>query len=375
MGADMDINFSKLDYLKDPSDHQLKETPEQFLLSLTAPTVIDITGNDKNRCRVLVTLLHGNEPSGLIAIHRWLKEYNKINSHLLMPSTNMRFIICSIEAAKSLPLLSTRYVINGKDLNRCFNNNTVNGESKQDKQGFYQRADLIAQAIKTVKPEAIIDLHNTSGLGPAFAVSTENNEDTVSLTSLFCSTMILSHLSLGALMEQSFGCPNITIECGGSSDEQAHEIAFEGINRFCSSEFIDDCHHNNPVEIIHTPLRLQLKSGVELSYADNNNQANGVILRNNLEQFNYGIAQRGQSFGWLNDSGLESLELIDAEQEDVITDYFTVLNHELICATNIRVFMATPNKEIAKSDCIFYVIKQRDIKKSQMPEIDFSVSH
>ncbi|WP_440875819.1 hypothetical protein [Thalassotalea sp. PLHSN55] len=361
----MDINFSALDYLKDPSSQQLKETPEQFLLSLSGPTIIDITGSDQSRCRVLVTLLHGNEPSGLIAMHRWLIEYNQANSHLLMPSTNMRFIICSIEAAKSLPLLSTRYTVNGKDLNRCF--------GSKNNQGFYQRANLIENAIREVNPEAIVDLHNTSGRGPAFSVCTQSSDDNVSLTSLFCSTMILSHLSLGALMEQKFNCPTITLECGGSQDNEAHELAYEGINRYCSSELIHDCHHNNPVEIIHTPLRLQLKSGVDLTYADKNTSADGVILKFDLEKFNYGIAQRGQSFGWINGCGLEHLELVDADKEDVITDYFTVLNNELICATNIRVFMATPNKNIAINDCIFYVIKQRDIKNTKIPDIDYFV--
>ena len=370
MGANMDIKFSSINHFKDPSLAQIKETPEQFLLSLSAPTVIDITGNDQTRCRVLVTLLHGNEPSGLIAMHYWLKEYNKSNSQLLTPATNIRFIICSIEAAKSLPLLSTRYVVNGKDINRCF------GQYKDEPaKGFYLRANLIEQAIREVKPEAVIDLHNTSGQGPAFAVSTESNEDTVSLASLFCSTMILSHLTLGALMEQNFACPTITIECGGSQDSQAHELAYEGINRFCSSEYLHDCHHNNPVEIIHSPLRLQIKANVALSYAEKNSQASGVILKHNIEQFNYGIAQRGQKFGWLNDCGLENLELIDANNEDVITDYFTVLNYELICATNLRIFMATPNVNIAKNDCLFYVIKQRDINKTQRPNIYCLVSH
>ncbi len=359
----MDINFSKIEYIKNPTDCELKDTYQQFLIALNGPTVIDITGRDTSRCRVIVTLLHGNEPSGLIAIHRWLKAYNQVDSHLLTPETNMRFIICSTEAAKSLPLLTTRYVVSGMDLNRCF------GSKRND--DFYLRANLIEKAIREVNPEAVIDLHNTSGLGPAFAVSTKNNEKMVSLTSFFCSTMILSQINLGALMEQDFNCPNLTIECGGSTDKQAHDLAFDGISLLCSYEFINDCHHINPVEIIHTPLRLKIKSEVELNFSKENTQQNGVILRNDLEKFNFGIAERGQKFGWINDSGLESLELVDADNEDVITDFFTVLHNELICATNIRVFMATPNVDIAKTDCVCYVIKQRDIKTTKILDVEY----
>ena len=68
----MEIDFSEINYLVDPDEQTLKADYEQFLLSLTGPTVIDITGLDTTKCRVITHLLHGNEPSELIAIHRWL---------------------------------------------------------------------------------------------------------------------------------------------------------------------------------------------------------------------------------------------------------------------------------------------------------------
>lgn len=363
----MDLTTT-MDRLQDPTDEELKSTYEQFLISLTGPTIIDITGIDTSRTRVLVTLLHGNEPSGFIGLHRWLKEYNQSDSHLLTPETNIRFIICSTEAAKSLPLFTKRYVVGGYDLNRCFGSSV---KHTADKSKYIDRARMIEEAIREVSPEAVVDLHNTSGLGPAFAVSQDSNEALFSLTSLFCSTMILSHMNLGALMEQDFNCPNLTIECGGSTDKQAHELAYNGISLYCSYQDLSECHYNNPVEIIHTPLRLQVKQGVTISFATENTDEQGIIFRADLEKLNFGVTPRGEKFGWINNSGLESLELVDEHCDDVITDYFTVLNNELICATNIRVFMATPNLEIAKSDCVFYVIKQRDIKATQLLDVDY----
>lgn len=66
-------------------------------------------------------------------------------------------------------------------------------------------------------------------------------------------------MSLGALIEQDFDCPNVTIECGGRTDKQAHELAYRGITRFCSYQELNEYHYNTPIEIIHTPLRLQIK--------------------------------------------------------------------------------------------------------------------
>lgn len=98
----MDLTAT-LDRLQVPTDKELKGTFEQFLISLSGPTIIDISGLDTSLTRVLVTLLHGDEPLGLMGLHRCLKEYNQVESQLLTPETNMRFIICSVEAAKSIP--------------------------------------------------------------------------------------------------------------------------------------------------------------------------------------------------------------------------------------------------------------------------------
>ncbi|MBA6376000.1 hypothetical protein H4J64_12340, partial [Colwellia sp. BRX8-2] len=96
----MDIDFDEITYLKNPGSLLLKADYIQFLMTLTGPTVIDITGSDQDKCRVFTTLLHGNEPSGLIAMHRWLTA----NEQLPLPTTNVRFIICSVEAANISPL-------------------------------------------------------------------------------------------------------------------------------------------------------------------------------------------------------------------------------------------------------------------------------
>ncbi|HBY84657.1 MAG TPA: hypothetical protein DEO86_02165, partial [Colwellia sp.] len=70
----MDIDFSEINYLKDPTWQDLHADYEQFLLSMTGPTVIDVSGKNQEKCRVFTALLHGNEPSGMIAMHRYLTE-------------------------------------------------------------------------------------------------------------------------------------------------------------------------------------------------------------------------------------------------------------------------------------------------------------
>ncbi|MEI6894333.1 MAG: succinylglutamate desuccinylase/aspartoacylase family protein [Colwellia sp.] len=345
----MDIDFSEINYLKDPSGHALHADYEQFLLSMTGPTVIDISGKDHTRCRVFNTLLHGNEPSGLIAMHRYLTEV--LIEH--KPTTNLRFIICSVEAATYKTLFSQRYLKGGMDINRCFGA----GKSNDTLHGYYQRASLIEQAIREVMPEMVIDLHNSSGPSPSFAKCSVITSEALSLVSLFCQTLVLSDLNINTIMEQNFNCPFITIECGGFKDEQSHEVAFSGISQVTQCEDIRYIEDDRLVEVIYHPLRLQLKGKTELSFAQHDEGNSGVTLKANIECFNFGSAHQDEMLGWVDADGLNNLQLLDKYGKDVIDKYFYIRENQLVCRHNLRIFKATTNLDTAINDCLFYVVK------------------
>jgi len=348
----MDIDFSEINYLKDPQWQDLHADNEQFLLSMTGPTVLDVTGKDTSRYRVFVTLMQGDEPSGLIAMHRWLtaRENNS------KPETNIRFIICSVEAAAQRPLFSNRYIDGGMDINRCFDEH-LSAENNNAQLGYYQRAKLIEKSIREVKPEMVIDLHNSSSPGPTFSISSFVTTETLSLASFFCQTLILSDLKIGSLMEQGFDCPFITIECGGSCDEQAHEVAFSGISQITQCNNIGYIHQEKRVEVIYRPLRLKLNNDVMFSLAAFDEGNPGVTLKKNIENFNFGSAYQDEMLGWMDGNGLNNLQLIDKSGTNVIDEYFYARDNQLVCLHNLRLFKATTNKNIAVNDCLFYVAK------------------
>jgi hypothetical protein len=272
------------------------------------------------------------------------------------PTTNLRFIICSVEAAAARPLFSKRYIAGGMDINRCFGKNCTY-ECRDQNKGYCLRASLIEQAIREVQPEMVIDLHNSSSSGPTFAVSSVVTTETLSLASLFCQTLILSDLSMGSIMEQDFNCPFITIECGGAQDEQAHEIAFSGISQVANCENIGYIHQEKTVEVIYRPLRLQLSPDTKLSYAQHDEGNSGVTLKDNIECFNFGSAHQDEMLGWIDGNGLENLQLIDKSGKNVLDEYFYARENQLVCRHNLRLFKATTNKSTAINDCLFYVVK------------------
>ncbi|MBU2892617.1 succinylglutamate desuccinylase/aspartoacylase family protein [Colwellia sp. D2M02] len=348
----MEIDFNEINYVTDPTWQVIHADYEQFLLSMTGPTVIDISGEDNTKCRVFVTLLQGDEPSGIIAIHRYLEQ--KGNTR---PATKLRFIICSVEAAASRPLFSKRFTDGGIDINRCFGNQLVVNKEDLLQRNYQHRANLIKHAIEEVQPEMVIDLHNAPSSGPAFAISALVNTETLSLASFFSSTLILSDLKIGSLMEHNFHCPYITVECGGSEDEQAHEVAFAGIINIANCQHIGYIHQKKSVDVIYRPLRLQLKSNVKLSYAKHDEGYNGITLKNNIECFNFGSAYQDQMLGWVDGEGLNNLNLIDKDGTNVLADYFYIRENQLVCRHNLRLFKATNNKQKAMNDCLFYVVK------------------
>lgn len=354
VGNNMEIDFSEIIYLQDPNWQDLSADYEQFLLSMTGPTVIDITGLDPQKCRVVTTLLQGSEPSGLIALHRWLttRDVNEL------PRTNLRFIICSVEAACIKPLLSKRFIEGSKDINRCFGNVSPAQHKSQEQNGCYERAQLIKRAIQEVSPEVVIDLHNAASPCPTFAVSSVITPDTISVASLFCQTLILSGLQLGSLVEQKFSCPTITIECGGRIDEQAHEVAYAGISHLAKCEKLDSIQQEKNIEIISLPLRLKLKEDVNLSYASHDEGHSGVTLKQNIDCFNFGGANQDEMIGWVDGNGLDNLQLFNKHGCDVVSEYFYIRENQLVCKQNLRLFKATSDKQVALADCLFYVVKQ-----------------
>ena len=83
-----------------------------FLQQLGGPAWFTVKGRDTSRRRVIVTLLHGNEPSGLKAVHALL-------SQEIVPATDLGILV----AGRILPCVKTlthRYIPGERDLNRCF---------------------------------------------------------------------------------------------------------------------------------------------------------------------------------------------------------------------------------------------------------------
>lgn len=329
--------------LRNPGPEELGDHAEAFLERLAGPACLLIEGEDTGRTRALVTLLHGNEPSGVYALHRWLRSAER-------PAVNMLCIVASVEAALTAPRFSHRFVPGGRDLNRCF------------RAPFEGEEGALAQEILALlqlhRPEAVIDMHNTSGSGPAFGVCTFMDRQHDALVSLFTQRLIISNLGLGALMdisEHSF--PTVTVEVGGREDEHAHALAYEGLVRYSSAaQVLCPGDTDWGLELLHDPIRLELQPDVTLTYAEHRCPTHQLTLRPDIEHLNFGAVSPDTPLGWLRSDPQTVFVARDASGRCAVDKLVRIEGGGLYPAQPLKLFMITGNAGIARSDCLFYAV-------------------
>jgi hypothetical protein len=330
-------------FLRDPDPAAIGDSFEAFLRWLEGPACLFISGADDSRCRALVTLLHGNEPSGARALWRWLREGER-------PAVNLVCIVASVTAALTEPLFTHRMLPRARDLNRCFR------PPFDDAQG--RLAEEILELLRLHRPEAVVDMHNTSGSGPSFAVCTFPDRQHDALAALFTGRLIISHLDLGALMEISdHRCPTVTIEVGGRLDDAAHRCAYEGFCRYAAVEDVFAAGvRDRGLERLADPVRLELRDGVSLTYAPRPCAGHDITLRPDIEHHNFGSVGPDVVLGWAGGVASRLFRAVDAAGSCAVDRLVRIENGELRPAQPLKLFMITTNAGIAQSDCLFYAV-------------------
>ena len=331
-------------FIRDPLTVALGNNVEEFLRELGGPACFFLEGEDTTRTRALVTLLHGNEPSGAMALFRWLKSGQR-------PAVNVVCVVASVAAALDPPLFSHRMLPRARDLNRCFR------PPFEDAQGAL--AEEILEILHMHHPEAVVDMHNTSGSGPSFGVCTHMDRQHDALVSLFTQRLIVSNLGLGALMEISeHTYPTVTVEVGGRLDDEAHELAYEGLCRYFRAHTVL-AHEDETdwgLELLRNPIRLELLEHVTLTYAEQPCVNYDVTLKPDIEHHNFGSVTPDTQLGWAEGLERKLFSALDVGGRCAVTRLVRIEDGKLYPAQPLKLFMITNNAAIAHSDCLFYAV-------------------
>ncbi|MFW1676718.1 hypothetical protein ACFVYJ_02915 [Pontibacter sp. JAM-7] len=332
--------------LINPTLEQLTASPEQFLRQMAGPVMVFVEGQQTDRCRGLVTLLHGNEPSGLRALHHWLLQQHT-------PICNLVCFIPSVAAALTEPLFTHRTSVGQRDMNRCFL------PPYNDAPGLL--AEEILALFSEFSPECVIDMHNTSGHSPDFGVVTLQDMAHEALVSLFSQRLIVTDLRLGALMETSTQhCPVVTVECGGAGDAAADQIARMGVHRYLTQDNVLQLAAGRQMDLYHHPVRLELNGDAAIAYADRYVLGTDLTIPPDLDRYNFETVDAGTLIGWLGQERRKAMRVCNAIGEDVFDQFFCITGNQLLTRRAIKLFMITTRPEIAISDCLLYAAMESE---------------
>lgn len=337
---------NRLFYWANPSPQDIGADCAEFLHLLPGPTHIYIAGKNSQRARAIVTLSHGNEPSGLQAIFELLKQQIK-------PVVDIHCFIPSVDAAKQAPGFIYRTLPHHRDFNRCFT-----PPFDIDEQGLL--AQELLRKLQAIRPECLIDVHNTSGTSPAFGVSSFMDDRHNALVSLFTHRIIVTDLQLGSLMEVSAALmPVVTIECGGAQDTESPQVAFTGLHRYITCEDILSGRHKDlSLDFFHNPIRMELKEGSDIAYGDHCLFEGGVTLLPDIENHNFHSVDPTCHLGFVSGELSTVLSAIDSDGIERVSDFLELRGTALFPARKLKLFMVTNNPEIARKDCLFYLVAE-----------------
>ncbi len=327
----------------DLDPHALPDDTIAFLRLLGGPTLLHLEGRDASRTRVVTTLLHGNEPSGLRAVLRHLRAGTR-------PETNVLFFVGAVATALEPPGFAWRALPGEVDANRCWLA-TAHGPAAAV-------AAEVLERIFDVSPECLVDLHNNTGHNPAYGVAFSLGHAEKSLVSLFADRVVHTPLHLGTIVEATVPhFPSVTIECGRAGDPEADAIARSGLERFVGWESIDFERPIQPLAVYEDPIRVLVREGSDVVFAGDADANVPLTISGTIDRHNFETLAAGTQIGWVAEDSDWPLEARDARGRECSRDLFSN-DGGVLRTTQERIpIMMTTNPEIALADCLFYSVR------------------
>jgi hypothetical protein len=323
----------------------LPESVEEFLRWLGSHSLLCVPGRDQSRTRLVSTLLHGNEPSGVRAVHQWLRAGRK-------PAVDVLIFIGAVETALTPPGFAHRFLPGSLDMNRCWL------PPFETPEGVV--AHEVLRLIRQTHAESLVDIHNNTGHNPAYGVGVVPGAAELNLTSLFGDRFVHSPLRLGTLAEATCNdFPSIAIECGRSHDPAADAVALAGLERYLETDVIDYQRVvPDHMSVLVDPVRVCVREGVELAFGDGPVAGADVTVDLDIDRHNFEELAPETEIGWLGERRVWPLEALDETGRDLSKEFFDIREGRMVTRQPIIPIMMTTNRDNALSDCLFYVVKR-----------------
>lgn len=332
----------RLTVLDHVPDGLLERPASALYQQLPGPTLIHLRGRIE-RPLVVSVLQHGNETTGWEAIRRLLKSHYR---HDELPRSLVVFVGNPVAAKQRLRRLDDQ-----PDFNRCWPGGK---ETDSAYTGLFRE---IHDRLLELRPMALIDVHNNTGLNPHYAAVNRIRSDYLRLASLFSSKVVYFTIPTGTLSHSmSEFCPSVTLECGQAGDVHGtdHSLAY-----------IETCLHQesipltppdaDAVHLFHMVATVKVNPDALFGFGQ---VPADVAFRDGLDEYNFAELPVGTSFGAVNNHELQPVIATDTAGRDVTGDYFDYRDGELRTAREIMPSMLTLDRRVITQDCLCYLMER-----------------
>lgn len=317
----------------------LKAKPKELKKLLKGPSLIHIRGQ-KNPPIFLSTLLHGNEPSGFLAVQQVLDSF--FSQKRKLPRSIIWFI-GNVEAAEK----NVRHLDGQPDYNRIWNG----GDGPEQRMARY-----IYSSMKRKGLFACVDIHNNTGKNPFYGCINKLDYTSIHLAKRFSNTLVYFRKPNQCLsIAFTKFCPTTTLEAGNPGDKHGVGRLKSYLNDlFNTHQLPKDPVDPNEIKIYQTFAKIEVPETTKLSFK----QGKGDIsMQANVESLNFKELLRPTLIG-TKQKEEAGLKIIDNQGNDVTWEHMFFQDELLFLKEGVVPAMFTRNLEVIKQDCFGYLMKR-----------------
>lgn len=301
-------------------------------------------------------LLHGNEETGLLAVQRLLRKYQRNEAKNGFELHRPLFVfVGNILAARA----GRRFLQGQADYNRIWPGTEHEAGADAPYAAEIDMAARVTERLRAAQPFASIDIHNNTGTNPHYGCINRLDDEFLHLAALFGRTVVYFRRPKGVQsIAFSEFCPAITIECGHSGDEAGTQHAFEFLDAVLRlSEFPAHPPAKHDIEVYHTVARLFVPQEHTFAFGPGGTD---IILRADLDHLNFRELDTGEELATLQ---ADARIYVRGEYGDDVTDEFlTHTNGRIRLAKPAMPSMFTLDPRIVRQDCLGYLMERVDLK-------------
>lgn len=322
----------------------LLDLPARRLLrALGTTTWMRLPGTGDEPARAVVTLLHGDESTGLEALLSILRRRHRF-------PFDLHVVVGNVEAALHGSGFAHRYLDGQEDGNRIWERPLPADASDQRRAADAVLDDLLAAPLA-----GLIDLHNTTGANPFHGLVTDDDPASVDLATRFTTTLLRWDLGVGTILEAvADHAPAAAVECGLPGRHASTAFAVDGLRRFLGPPpgAIPPPDH----DLITDLRKVVVRPDVRIRFGGAPDRETDLTLVPDGDASNLRRVPAGHVLGHVRPGTPQPLRATTAAGADVTDELLTVTSAgAVITRVPTTPVMVVRTVEAVRKDCLCYL--------------------